>query len=799
MNRTNKQLIASALFVLMLFSFSACAQTTQTEPVFAPSDTSEVTAVPQNGENGCYRSAFVQADNEPKSYMEVLCFGEDGFYTLIPSREGGLEDRVLAYCSTDGSCTALPGYVPLSSAEESDDRYTTCSLCRMARSENGQLALVYLVYENWNDAPEDVDPYSSEYYSYEHFEETWFLRLLDADGSERLCVEFEPSFSDWFWPNGLLYLGDRILMSCNSALCIWSDGGEMQSVLSAPGYINALITTRDGTPALVLRDSVNYDNDNRLAFVDTTTGRVTRTAQCPDDAFGFCSGGGVYDLFFTRGNGTMLYGFDISAQKETIVFDWIDVDVIDDDICGYRACGDGSFLCVTNLWNYDDDSVTTELVSIEKLSDAGIPSGQELTLACLCRDSLLERTVAGFNREGGARIRILDYSSFITETDPDAGFEALRVSLGTENSPDLLYMRDLPYRRLAATGLLEDLYPFLLSDETLSPDDFLENVLRALETGGKLCATAASFNIVTLAGRSDLVGTSSGWSLDDLKAALASAPDGCTVLDPFTTSGDMLRDIVSCDLDSYVNWEDFSCGFSTGSFSELLSFSGMLPRSFEEESYDWSEYRSENESIRNGKQLLMTVWIASFDDYLSYDASLGGQMSCVGYPGVAGSGARLFVEPSFAMSSSCHDKAAAWSFLRQTMDPEGTAAQYIRGFPVEKEAFQSALREAMEVRYMTDENGEPVLDENNERVPMIRASYLSDDSEETIVYYCLSEEQAADATRLLYDACAMNDADTLIRDLILKVADDYLSGRSSAEETAKAIDRRVSLCLSELY
>lgn len=60
--------------------------------------------------------------------------------------------------------------------------------------------------------------------------------------------------------------------------------------------------------------------------------------------------------------------------------------------------------------------------------------------------------------------------------------QQLLMDLLYGQSPDLLFVNGLPYEVYARQGLLEDLYPWIDADETLSRTDFTQNLLRALET-----------------------------------------------------------------------------------------------------------------------------------------------------------------------------------------------------------------------------------------------------------------------------------------------------------------------------
>ena len=96
------------------------------------------------------------------------------------------------------------------------------------------------------------------------------------------------------------------------------------------------------------------------------------------------------------------------------------------------------------------------------------------------------------------------------------------------NMPDILSVAEsIPYRQLAAKGLLEDLYPYIDADEQLSRSDFFPNVLSAMELDGKLYAACAGFAVETAVGASSVVGDTPGWTYDDYYAALATMPEGC--------------------------------------------------------------------------------------------------------------------------------------------------------------------------------------------------------------------------------------------------------------------------------
>ena len=78
----------------------------------------------------------------------------------------------------------------------------------------------------------------------------------------------------------------------------------------------------------------------------------------------------------------------------------------------------------------------------------------------------------------------------------------------------------------AAKGFLEDLMPYLNGDSTVSPDNLMGSVLNAVKTDGKLYQLPTSFQVVSAAGKREIVGGYESWTTDEVEDALKKAPGG---------------------------------------------------------------------------------------------------------------------------------------------------------------------------------------------------------------------------------------------------------------------------------
>lgn len=812
MKKSFKSLIASVLAVMMIFSLAACGKSDSSGGgSAAPSGGGKSGGKTADTPAFVYVSSFREIPSEDNKALGSLCFTDEGFYTSTSDvvgrrepKEGEkeqwegqfdiLEDR-LWFVSFDGKRTKLDNYEPfkLSVADGHDG---SVELYRLAADATGDLAAIYHTWEYWFDAPAGMSDEDPEYWNYYHYEEAWYLRTMDASGREKSISQIDTSGSDWFWVNSLSYVGGKILMTDSESLRILNEDGSTASKVSVNGYVNSAFALRDGTPCISYSD--NMTGEMNIAAINPATGRVTQTWRAPRYVYDFITGSGDYDLYFRNGSG--MYGYKLATEQEEKLFDWLNVDVIESNLSGYTPRPDGSFFAVTNAWDSKWENVTTEFVTIEKKAFDQVPQKEELTLACLWQDSVLQNAVVRFNRSSNVRIRVIDYSQYNNEDDWNAGQTKLNTEIMAGNMPDILSLENMPYRQLAARGLLEDLYPFMEKDSEVNRDDFLPNVLRALEQNGKLYSTVSSFYISTLAGSSRVVGSKPGWSYHELRAALASMPQGCTVLDEFTTSGDILRAGLTLDMDYYIDWTTGKVSFDSKAFTDLLEFSRLFPNYFDSFNYNWDEYEDENRRVAEGKQLLIRMWLGSFTDIADQEANFGGEMTYIGYPTVTGVGSFLYLNSGYAMSSSCADKQAAWQFLRSFMTEKSMETNDgYWGFPANRKLLEKKLSEAMTVEYEKDDKGNYLLDDKGERKPVAKTYIWTSDmeGEEATPVYALTQAQADKVMELINSTDKLYGDNSTVMDIVLEQTDAFFSGQKTAEEVARLIQGKMSIYVNE--
>ena len=149
------------------------------------------------------------------------------------------------------------------------------------------------------------------------------------------------------------------------------------------------------------------------------------------------------------------------------------------------------------------------------------------------------------------------------------------------------------------------------------------------------------------------------------------------------------------------------------------------------------------------------------------------------------------------MTSACKDKDGTWSFLRETLLPRNEEDRWYYGdFPINKKDFDKMVSQVLEPRYQQDENGEPLLDENGQPVPVDPGSmWITDDMEVPLRNV---NQEDVDKVMDLYNAIdSFYRYDEKIYNAVQEVAGQYFAGDKPLDDAAKLIQSKVSLYVNE--
>ena len=565
----------------------------------------------------------------------------------------------------------------------------------------------------------------------------------------------------------------------------------------------------------------------------------------PQNAYQIYSGGG--DFLFYYQNGDALYGFREETGEGERLLSWLDANINVNDISFFSFLEDGRVVVMTN--SYQSGSFSYELAVLTATDRASLPEKTTLTYATMGLNYNMRNSIIDFNKTNSLyRIEVKDYSEFATAEDASAGLTRLNTEIVAGNVPDMLDTSGLPLSQYGAKGLLEDLWPYIENDTDIGGRaGLMERVFNAAEQDGKLYQVFDSFSINTVVGSRKVVGDELGWTLDELQAALATMPEGCTIFGEGDTKSGMLRSILALNLDAYVDWSTGVCSFDSDAFRKALEFCNSFPLEYDWESVDWEDQEDAYTLISNGRQMLMTYNLSSFEDMQMYEAMFGGSealnsfsmeysygsdgaysvivgpgggsagldsgmdssrlipgryITFKGYPMEDGScGSSFVINSGIAMSSSCKDKEGAWTFMRELLLPkvtdteDGYRSSRYNFFPTNKSDFEKVAQECMKAEYVKDSEGNNVLDPNGNPIQESKGGWgwgsLNIDIQAT-------SQEEYDQVMELYNAVdSLYTYDTSIYDIVNDAAGGYFSGDRSLDDTVAQIQSRVNLYVNE--
>lgn len=313
------------------------------------------------------------------------------------------------------------------------------------------------------------------------------------------------------------------------------------------------------------------------------------------------------------------------------------------------------------------------------------------------------------------------------------------------------------------SGLFDDLYPYIDTDETLSRDGFIPNLLQTLSCGNELHQLWEAVEIYTLSARVSDVGDGAGLTPADYNRIVEQNPQYQAVFERYVGKNVLLGWISNVGNSAFVDRENASCSFDAPAFRDLLSWCGDVGDDVPEGSsitpYEPSEVVLMLEPLQN------VSFEAGGRRYLSRMERLVGEPCVfVGFPN--GGGGFSYYENggiSMAIPAQSQHKEGAWALIRERLSAERQ---------MEKDAFGEYAC------------GLPAVD-----AVMRRRAEAELSGQDAAKLYALMESiQYADTF-----------SSTPLHTIIREAGEAWLAGDKTLDEAAALIQSRASLWAAEQY
>lgn len=633
----------------------------------------------------------------------------------------------------------------------------------------------------------------------------WFLVRFAADGTYQETVRLD--FSGSQLEQSQVYLNRLVLDGAGNFVCadysdtvyIFGKTGALIKTLDQDGKYGNLVSLSNQTGILFYADAGGM-NFRPIDEKTLSWGEEVLLPIYTWDIFPDTDGNAFY--YFDDGS---IYRYDLDTQQAEKTLDLLnDCDLDATELSGLNVEETGNFRVLLGTQGSGVDT-TYELYDLQRVDPSTLPEKTVLTLATLSLSQSLRQQIAKFNRENDRyRIEVQDYSEYneiiaspgsYTE-DSSSALLKLNTELLSGNLPDLIDVSggELPVAQYAAKGFLEDLMPYLNGDSTVSPDKLMESVLNAVKTDGKLYQLPTSFQVVSAAGKREIVGGYESWTTDEVEDALKKLQEGATVFNVDYTKSHVLYLCASSAMNRFVDWQAGTCSFDSDEFRSILSFANTFPDEFDTTNFDFDEYRSDYRRVGQGQQLLANIAFASFDDIYYQFAAMDNDVCFVGYPGASdGFGSGFVPLGAICMTTACKDKDGAWGFIRSLLSMD--AQMQSPAFPMLKSAFEQQAQAAMQQDYVTDEDGNPILDASGNPIPVVL--YTIGFFNETVDVYAVTPEQYQAVCDLINQTKSVFTFDENLMNILTEETAAYFAGAKTLDETTAMIQNRASLYIAE--
>ena len=730
-------------------------------------------------------------------------------------------DALFATDLTSGETTELTAYQKpqLSAVENGEAEEGGGSIYSMQVDADGTLWILCSLYATTYNLPEDFDPETDDEWNYAEYTTKSILQHIKDTGETIEQFEIEPvrtEDEDYYNEVTNFVVGKDCLYATDyQNIYLIDKHGSVVGTIDNSETGGNLARLREDQIGITLYEYDEVAQTGSYYFIPIDTAAKTLSSdkiKLDADAWSIYPGDGVYDFYYDY-NGN-IFGYVLETGKKEKVVDWMECDVNANDMNGYFMLPDGRVAAALSHWDNAGNS-SVELVVLTRVEASQVHNKTILTLACMGLDWDLRSRIVEFNKNSeDARIVVKDYSEYSTEEDYYAGLTKLNTEILSGVIPDMFSTNGLPMRQYAARGILADLYPLIDADEEFTRDSFVPQILKVLETDGKLYQIPQTFYVETAFGLKRVLDDYDTWTLADLGDAMGKLREDATVLDQYYTKDLILSNCIARNISSYVDWQNKSCSFDSDSFIALLEFANSFP-----DEYNWDDeggavvyeyedtaaYEGPTDRMKSGKQLLSVTGFSSFEDYIW--TFYGGEYNVIGYPMEDGSfGSAFDFYSGMAISSVCEHPDLAWDFISSMLTEEAQSEQW--QFPVNKAAFDAKIEAVMTEEYNTDENGEPTdWDEDGEPDKISKGSYQiaePDWDDPNFNYddcyvevYALTQEEVDFVLDVINRTTHVAEYDQDIMKIVNEEVGAFFAGDKTAEEVAKMIQNRVGLYVME--
>lgn len=753
------RLTALLLALTLTFPLAACGNTNETD-----SDTPAYVYIPE----------FLQIENaENISWYDTRLADNALYYTSYTWDEETSTSTygISRYSLTDKTVEALP--LTMTNGNFSD----------WVIGSDGSIYAVLYTYDtdefgNYSRSSNlaKYDPQGNEAYNVAMDDilgnEYSYIQYLEVDGQGRMYVFGDQKI--WLFDENGSPAGDVDISSA-----------------AGRGYVNSCGHGVDGKVYACITSYTETESTTSLIEIDYDLKALGQSYE------NFPSGSGNGRLVqnsegkFMVNNGASVSEYDPETQQKQVILKWLDCDINGSRVRSFGVLSDGRVAAVYQDWETNDSGVAL----LTRTSSDQVVQKKQIVIGTLTEgNSDIQAAAVAFNRsneEYHVTIRgYADMDNWSQDSYRDA-LSRMNSDMTSSNCPDIIDLTYVDVNQLAAKGVFEDLVPFLEKSAVLKKEDLIENVLNAYTYNNVLVAIPDCFEMETIVGSTAQVGDEMGWTLEEMMAFADEHPQAEIFYR--TSRQTILQYCLTYNMNIFVDWNNGTCNFEGEEFKRLLEFVNRFPDQ-SDITYEQGQ-ASEPIKIQKGEVLLSHAYISELDRMQLYIEMFQGPVTCIGYPNMDGSsGCVLYGENAYAIASKSKNKEGAWEFIESYLTRDNVRFRW--GFPAIKSELDEMVEEALKVEYFTDENGDPILDEEGNPILMGGGGGIGYEDWEYF-FRIPTREEVDMVLELINVAKPISISDQKIMEIIDEETEGYYLGQRTVDDVASNIQHRVYIYVSE--
>ena len=600
----------------------------------------------------------------------------------------------------------------------------------------------------------------------------WKYTVYKVDNNGKLKNICEISYNNSFMyadEKGNIYFWDNE----KQCVCVYSADGQNSNIdIGSDGkLIDKFYITQNNRAFVICYEAGNgshiYELDKKtMKLIDTKFVYSSDISSRYD--FCNCSVPG-YDFTYISDN--KLIGYSVDKNTSDIIVDLLKNN-IDMDRIELQYVDNNSYLLKgTDKKNNNLAYYTLKPMSKEKLSQ--IQNLKTISVAALGMDmSIVNDQILKFNNDNnGYRADIKNYSN--GSKNIEESVEKFNNDIAAGNIPDVIITGpECDMTQYINKGMMTDLYSFIDNDTEFGRDDFIPEILEAMEYDKKLYSISPDFDLLALIGKESVIGDSGSCSYNDFFSIVKNNSD--KLLNWQAEYDQMAKQYLSTYIEDYVDLQNGKCNFNNDVFVDLIKIIKENGFSHEEMKEFEKTIMSNDNYINQFKnnQIIFSNDKLQVEKFFTLQDEISDKLIIKDYPSNQKNKSLILTNMNFYITTKSENSNEAWEFIKNFLredsllkiDINGDGFCY--GYPIVKQILNT------------------YLDEKSYRVSR-------DDDTKRKEFVDLTMNIIG-SKHVVYNS--HNNIMKIINDNLV----EFYAGSESAEDAAASIENKVKLYLSEV-